>query len=213
MGPTLYPESAGLLTSIINIFSSVVVDNLYFQFHKHDKIGIACLYADYKDQTNQTVPHILGSFLRQFLTSVPEPIPDEVIQKLEDIHHGGRKAETVDILVLLKIRLQQLKCSFICIDAVDELEPKARQQLLNILKELNTNKNTRLFFTGRGHIETEVQQRFGDAQRYDVSANHQDIRGFVRQQIKEDHDLNPEAMDNVLAKCIEDAIVEKSKGM
>ena len=190
-----------------------MIDNLYFKFSKHPNIGIACLYADYKDHTNQTLVHILGSFLRQFLTMVPETIPDEVIQKLDDIRHVGRKVEAEDTLALLKVRLHQLKLAFICIDAVDELEPKVRQQLLNALKELGTNNKIRLFLTGRGHIESEVQKRFKVAQRYNIGANQQDIREFLRQQIQEDHNLNPEAMDELLAKDIEDAIIEKSKGM
>lgn len=157
--------------------------------------------------------HILGSFLRQFLTTIPQPIPDEVVQKLNDIRHGGRKVEIEDILTLLKIRLQQLERAFICIDAIDELNPKARQQLLNELKELVARYKTHIFLTGRGHIESEVHKRFQAARKYELSANKQDIREFVREQIKDDYDLNPEAMDEVLAKDIEDAIVEKSKGM
>ncbi|KAF8436100.1 hypothetical protein BGX38DRAFT_1262515, partial [Terfezia claveryi] len=45
------------------VISSVVIDELYSQFHEYPTIGIACLYADYKDQNNQILVHILGSFL------------------------------------------------------------------------------------------------------------------------------------------------------
>ena len=192
-----------------------MIDNLCFQFHNHPNIGIACLYADYKDQTNQTLAHILGSFLLQLLTTVQEPIPDEVIQKLRDIRHGGRNVEIEHILALLKIRLGQLERAFICIDAIDELEPKVRLQLFNILKELVISNNVRLFLTGRSYVESEVQKRFKVEKRYTVNirASQQDIREFVKQQIQEDYDLNPEEMDTVLAKSIEDAIVEKSDGM
>ena len=174
------------------------------------------MYADYKDQNNQTLAHILGCFLRQFLISSQAPIPDEVIQKLQYIQQQGRKPGTEDILVLLQIRLHQLKRAFVCIDAVDELEPKVRQQLLNLLKDLVTNnKNISLFLTARGHIESEVQKRFRVIREYrvEINASQQDIQQFVRQQIKDDYDLNPEAMDLVLAKDIEDAIIENSKGM
>ena len=197
------------------LYSSAVIDNLYSQLHKHPGIGVSCLYADYKDQNNQTLVHILGSFLRQFLTTVPEPIPNEIIQKLDDIQYKGRKFETEDILALLKVRLHQLKYAFICIDAVDELDPKVRQQLLNVLKELIASNNTRVFFTGRDHVEGEIKKHFEAAEGHtvNISASQQDIREFVRQQIKEDYNLNPDSMDPVLAKSIEDAIIEKSEGM
>ena len=175
------------------------------------------MYADYKDQTNQTLVHILGSFLRQFLTTVPVPIPVEVIKKLQNTHNLGRKLGTEDTLALLKIWLDQLKqlsqTTFICIDAVDELQPLVRQQLLDVLRELVTDYNIRLFLTGRGHIQSEVQKRFEVAQKHEMSPSQQDIRNFVRQKIKEDEHLNPEAMDDVMANDIEGAIIKKSKGM
>ena len=171
------------------------------------------MYADYKDQSNQTLVHILGSFLHQLLTNVPVPVPDEVIQKLQDTRHKGRKLGKEDILDLLKIRLHQLNRIFICIDAVDELESETRQQLLNVLKGLVTNNNIRIFLTGRSHIEGEVQGCLQVVKRYKVtiSASQHDIQEFVRQKITSD--VNPDAMDDVLAKDIIDAIVRKSQGM
>ena len=156
--------------------------------------------------------HILGSFLRQLLITAKVPIPDQVIYNLQDIRGLGGKVGIEDILVLLKMQLQQLKCAFICIDAVDELEPNVRRQLLDTLKELATN-NTRLFLTGRDHVENEIQNRLKTMQRYKatVSAHRQEIEAFVEQKITDD--LNPDAMDEVLAKDIADAIIKKSRGM
>lgn len=141
-----------------------------------------------------------------------EPIPDEVIRKLQEIRYLGGKADTEDILTLLKIRLHQLKRAFICIDAIDELEPKVRLQLFNILKELGTN-NTHLFLTGRNHIENEIQNHLQAIQRNKIviSANPHDIRTFLEQQIKDDS--NPDAMDEVLVGEIIDTIIKKSHGM
>ena len=117
-------------------------------------------------------------------------------------------------MALLKIRLQQLDHAFICIDALDELEPKVRQQLLTVLKDLGPN-NTHVFLTGRGHIESEVQKSLQVLQEYTViiNASERDIQAFITQQLVEDHDLNPEAMDEILAKDIVDMIVAKSQGM
>ena len=189
-----------------------MIDNLNSRFHSNLQIGVAFLYADYKDQTNQTLGNILGSFLHQLLTTARMPIPDEVIQKLEDIRYRRGKVGTEDNLDLLKIQLHQLQCAFICIDAIDELEPKVRRQLLNVLKELGTY-NTRLFFTGRHHIESEVKRSFQVVKKnkVEISASHQDIESFVRQQIVEDP--NSDMMDERLVKEIVGAIVKKSQGM
>ena len=170
------------------------------------------MYADYNDQNIQTLAHILGSFLHQFLTTSQYPIPDEVVEKLQNIRNQGKKVAIEDILALLKIRLHQFQRAFICIDATDELEPRVLQQLLKVLKDLVTN-DTRLFLTGRGHIESEIQKYLQVAERYRVTiaASQQDIQEFVEQQIKDD--LNPEAMNEVLSKDIASAIIKKSQGM
>ena len=171
------------------------------------------MYADYKDQSSQTLVHILGSLLHQFLTNTQTPVLDEIVQKLQKIQHQARKLETGDTLALLKQRLYQLKRAYICIDAIDELEPQVLQQLLNVFKELVTsnNTNTRLFLTGRGHIEIEVQRRLQVVHKVDISASQQDIQEFIRQQIT--NDVNPDAMDEGLAKEIVDTIIKKSQGM
>ena len=170
------------------------------------------MYADYKDQDNQTLGNILGCLLKQLLTTAQEPIPDEIIQYLQDIRHKTKQIRVEDCLALLKKRIHQLKRTFICIDAVDELEPRARQQLFNALKKLKTS-NTRLFLTGRSHVEDEVQKYFKVTQACTVfiSASEQDIRTFVRQQIVDDP--HPDAMDEILAQDIEDAILQRSQGM
>ena len=201
-----------MVTNISQFYSSVVIDDIYSQLINYPDTGIAFLYADYKDQSNQTLVHILGSFLRQFLNTAKEPILDEVIQKLHDIRDKGKKVETEDILALLKLQLHHLKRMFICIDAIDELDPKVLQQLFNALKGLVSN-NTRLFFTGRSHVESEVQKYFQvvEKNKVTISASQQDIQEFVGKQIIDD--LNPDAMDEVLAKDIVDAIIQKSQGM
>ena len=192
------------------LYSSVVVDNLYFLgAEKH--IGIACLYADYKGQCTQTLANILGSILGQFLTTTEQPIPAEIVEKLKSIQRQRKKVATEDI-DMFKIQLHRFGRAFICIDAVDELEPLVRQQLLNALKDLATN-NTRIFLTGREHVKSEVQQHLQVRQKYQaiISAREQDIKEFVEQQIT--NDQIPDAMDEALKKDIVDTLIQKSQKM
>ena len=170
------------------------------------------MYADYNDTKNQTLVHILGSLLHQFLTTEQQPISDEVVKKLQTIRHQGKNVRTEDILTLLKIRLNQFKRAFICIDATDELEPKVLQQLLRELKNLVTN-DTRLFLTGRGHVETEIKKHLQLVPKYNatISASREDIQKFVEQEIRDD--LYPDAIDDMLLKDIGDKIIGKSQGM
>ena len=158
--------------------------------------------------------NILGTFLRQFLATTQTPMPDEVTKKLYHIQKEGGKVGFQDNLALLKTQLHHLKCAFICIDAVDELDPDVRWKLLKELKELGT-KNIRLFFTGREHIASEVEKHFqiSGGNKVIISANQQDIEEFVSQKIQDNRERDPAAMDDILAKAIVDTISAKSQGM
>ena len=194
-----------------SLFSSVVIDDLRSRCP-----NVACLYADYKDQNNQTLVNILGTFLRQFLATTQTPMPDEVTNKLHDIQREGGKVGFQDNLALLRIQLHHLKCAFICIDAIDELDPDVRWKLLKELKELDTeNTRTRIFLTGREHVASEVQKQFQIPERNKViiSATRQDIEEFLNQKIQENRERDSAAMDDILAKAIVDTIIEKSQGM
>ena len=159
--------------------------------------------------------NIFGSILHQLLTTTTEPIPDEVINKLEDIKRRRGKIGMEDCLALLEIQLHRLKYAYICIDALDELEPMVCRKLLNILMELCTsNINIQLFLTGRHYIESEIQKCFQGVRKYAVviSASQQDIEVFLRQQITDDLYME-DGMDEELETDIIDTIVKKSQGM
>ena len=171
------------------------------------------MYGDYKDKKNQTLVNILGTLLHQFLATTQKPVPDEITEKLREIRRENGKIGFQDNLALLKIQLHQLKFAFICIDAIDELDQNVRWKLLKELKELGT-KNTRLFLTGRNYIESEVQKQLpSEKNRVIISATRQDIADFVSENIKEDRDQDPEAMDDILAEDISAIMIEKSQGM
>ena len=189
------------------MYSSVVIDDLRSRCP-----NVACLYAEYNDQKNQTLVNILGAFLRQFLATTQTPISNEITKKLQVIQREGGKTGFEDNLALLKIQLQHLDRAFICIDAIDELDPDVRWKLLKGLEDLGAT-NTCFFLTGRDHIESEVQEVFkiSEANKVVIRATPQDITGFVSEKIRENR--NSKAMDDELAADIINKIIEKSQGM
>lgn len=188
-----------------------MIDNLNARF---PSLGVAWLYSDYRNASNQTLVNILGSFLRQFLTSLPH-IPGNLQARLEDIRKKYKSLETTDALDMLKHALQELEGSFICIDALDELEPNTRRQLLEKLKELSIYKSNRhrLFLTGREHIKSEIHGKFNVPSKYEVeiTASIDDIRKFLLKELAED--INPGAMDKQLEGEIVEELSKRSQGM
>jgi len=196
-----------------------VIDHLNSQVTEQatSRTGVVCLYADYRDWKNQTLVHILGSFLHQLLTGAGLlHIPNEVIDKLEAVEERKTKVELGDVLVMLKFILARVDSSFLCIDALDELEPQTRRKLLDILSnELQLGNKTRLFFTGRPHMQSEVQSYFKiqHDQEVEIIANEHDIRQYVSHKIAEDRRANPDAMNETLESEILLALVARSQGM
>lgn len=197
--------------------SSLVIDHLRSQVTTQSKTAVVCLYADYRDQGNQTVVHILGALLHQYLTSGHIEIPNKVTQTLTDIKKQNKSVELEDVLDMLRVTLVQLDRSFVCIDGIDELEARTRRELLGILpKALSIGKTSiRFFLTGRPHVKGEVQSFFSHSQlqEVDITANLDDIRIYLRYKITQDESVNSETMNERLKREIETTIVAQSQGM
>ena len=201
-----------------SVYSSLVIDHLYSQITRQssNKTGVACLYADYRDWNNQTLIHILGCFLHQLLAGADIPhIPDQVIEKLKEVKKRNTKLGLGDVLAMIKLLLEQLDGIFFCIDALDELEPQTRRRLLDILSMQLGTKTVRLFFTGRPHMQSEVQSFFEIPQEQEVKiiANENDIRQYLSHKITEDRRVNPDAMNKVLECEILATLAARSQGM
>jgi len=188
--------------------SSVVIDKLIM---RHGEANVAYLYCDYRDQTSQTVVNILGSVLRQFLTTACY-VPETIITTLESIKKKGQRVEIEDISKMLKVLVPHLHRSFLCLDALDELESHTRFTLLQALR--TEFGNARIFLTGRPHIEPEVNRALQtqlDAMH--IEANEGDIRGFLIYEIEKDMNINPDDMNEQLREEILEAIISKADGM
>ncbi|KAF8421799.1 hypothetical protein EV426DRAFT_607960, partial [Tirmania nivea] len=106
---------------------------------------------------------------------------------------------------------------FFCIDALDELELQTRRDLLDILNknlQLGT-KAPRLFFTGRPHIQSEVQKYFEihQEQKVEIIAKENDIRQYLHHNIEKDRHVNPDMINKDLENEILTALVARSQGM
>src|ERR1700753_1577331 len=129
--------------------SSLVVDHLLDYYPRREAVGVACFYCDYRDHPNQTLENVLGSLLRQFLTScASSSVYDSWTNMLESIDKEGKRVTLTDILNLMKLVFDSLQLAFVCIDALDELEPSIRNRLLVEIPKI-ANKNTRVFLTAR----------------------------------------------------------------
>ncbi|KAF8435913.1 hypothetical protein BGX38DRAFT_1099857, partial [Terfezia claveryi] len=190
------------------IISSMVIDHLLSHYGEQ---RVAYIYCDYRDKTNQSLDNIMGSILKQHLAITIE-IPDAVVKLLESQQNNIGKA---DASQMLKFVIPQLAASghFLCIDALDELEPGTR---FDLLKAIQTEfGNSRIFLTGRHHIASDVSRilQIPSVDSMQITPNPIDVRAYLSYEIGLDWERNPDDMNEQLKEEILDGIISKTQGM
>ena len=181
--------------------SSLVVDTLCKQAVKANA-AVACFYFDFAAQEEQSAADILGSVLKQIVSGL-EQVPEGIVNAFRDREKvvGGRRLVLTEIVGLLQ-DISSSRCTFICIDALDECEERHRVNLLDSLNQiLQKSPSARIFLTGRPHIRTEVEKHFtGRAATRSITPTKNDMVIFLRAKLAED--AMPDAMDESFAEEI-----------
>ena len=139
-------------------FSSLVVDTLCDEAGEAgEDIFVACFYFDFAAQKEQSAGNMLGSLLKQVVGGFKQ-IPKEIMDAFEKHKRviGGRTLQLPEIVRLLG-SLSSMCPTFFCLDALDECAALHRSKILLSLKEIiQISPPTRVFLTGRPHVEGEV---------------------------------------------------------
>ena len=181
--------------------SSLVIDSLCDQA-RGKNVAVACFYFDFAAQKEQSPTSMLGSLLKQVVGGLGE-VPEEVAEAYEDQKKviGGRAPQLPDVVRMLHTTSSE-KPTFICIDALDECVAEHRVKLLNSLnKILQKSPNTRIFVTGRPHIQDEIERRLPRrVATIHITPRRGDIIRYLRSRL--DEDTTPDAMDSRLEEDI-----------
>ena len=174
--------------------SSLAIDRLCDQVPVDiDSMAVACVYCDYHSQNEQSATGLLGVLLKQVVSAL-EPIPEEVQRTFANSKGGvgGRRLLLPNILEMLGKSLSCLHRVFICIDALDEFPAKHRPELWESLQQIVRKcPNTRVFLTGRFHIQCEIQKYFpGTVEMLSISPKEHDISVYLRMRLKRDSELS-----------------------
>ena len=177
--------------------SSLVIDSLCDQAGGQN-VAVACFYFDFAAQKEQSSTSMLGALLKQVVGGL-EDVPGEIAQAYEDQKKviGGRTPRLSDIVRMLQTTSSK-KRTFICIDALDECVPEHRVKLLNSLNEiLDKSPGTRVFVTGRPHIQDEIEKRIsGRVTTIRIIPKRDDVISYLRTRLNED--TNSDAMNSSL---------------
>ena len=188
-----------------------MIDSLCDQAGGKD-IAIVGLYCDFLTQQEQSTANMLGAILKQLASRgrIPKDIQDAFQKSREEF--GGRGLELSNLVEIMKNIITSLSQVFICIDALDESTPQHRRELLESLREIvRASRNTRIFITGRPHIENETMGGFRKVARIRLSPTQGDIKSYLEMRLSRDTD--PYAMDSELRADILRVIPEKTSKM
>ena len=158
-------------------------------------VTVAGFYFDYATQKEQSPANMLGAVLKQVVSGLEE-VPEEIVRAYEGRKQvmGGRAPQLVDIVKMLQNTVS-VKRTFICIDALDECMAGCRVKILDSLNRvLLSSPGTRMFVTGRPHIEAEVGKRLsGRGTAIRIAPQRHDIISYLHSRL--DEDTAPDAMD------------------
>ena len=189
-------EKRGQILTSCDI-SSLVIDSLCDRAREQNAT-VACFYFDFAAQKEQNTTNMLGALLKQLVCGLEET-PEEISRAYWDQRSavGGRGPLLSDIVRMLQAASSK-KRTFICIDALDECATGHRVKLLDSLNQiLQKCLVTRIFITGRPHIQPEIGRCLaGRVASISISPKRDDIIRYLRSRLHED--TTPDAMDSNL---------------
>ena len=192
--------------------SSLVVDRLCNQARGQNTL-VTCFYFDFAARKEQSATNMLGSLLKQMVSGM-ERIPEDISRAFQEQKQaiGGCGPQIADIMRMLE-GITSSQPTFICIDALDECIGVQRVRVLDSLKRiLEKSPSTRIFVTGRPHIQAEVEKRLaGRTVSVSICPTKGDIIEYLRVKLREDE--TPDAMDARLEEEILEKIPENVSEM
>ena len=192
--------------------SSLLIDTLCKQA-VGENAAVACFYFDFATQEDQSSSTILGSVLKQVVGGLDE-VPERITKAFRNREKviGGQRLALPEVVELLQ-DISSSRCTFICIDALDECPSGHRLKLLDSLNQiLKRSPGAQLFLTGRPHILDEVDKHLtGRVVSRSIKPTNDDIVIFLRAKLKED--TMPDAMDESLEEEIVQNIPRTVSGM
>ena len=199
---------------IRNKISSLVIDNLCEQACG-ENVAVLSLYCDYQTQKDQSAVNIIGSLLSQVALGAGQ-IPSAIKRAFELKQRGHQAIRLPEMLKLFVKTVSLTKRVYICFDAMDELLPENRSELLRSLRQIvREAPNVRLFLTGRPHIRGELDKYLTKgAYIIHIVVDQGDIVRYVSRRMEDDDDDgNPDLMPDDLRNDILKTMLERASEM
>jgi len=168
-------------------------------------VATTCIYCNYKEQAEQTVPNLVASLLRQIVQG-RRAISDDVKSLFERHHHQSTHPTLDQLTDILILEIRMCSKVSIVVDTLDECrkDDATRTLLLQVLRSLPLQVN--LMVTS--HNLPSIGWDFKGAKRLHICAKDDDMRVYIEGRIA----LGPRHLKN-MQEVIVNKIIENTKGM
>jgi len=187
--------------------SSLVIDKLCDEA-ADEHTAVACFYFGFAARSEQSPINMLGSLLRQLVGGLDE-IPEVVVRGFRNEKKviGGKGLQVGGILKMFQT-ITTTRRTFICVDALDECVPEHRVVILESLGQIvQGSRDTRIFVTGRSHVQSEVERKLDGAVTFvSVEPTREGIVKYLSDKLR--NDTTPEIMSSRLKENIIESIPE-----
>lgn len=179
-------------------------------------------YCHRNEEPRRDPKIIMASVVKQLTVPFLPGLPGQVVQsydkRVKDGFASGclELSECLDLIVSL---LEAYSTATIIIDALDEVLPGKRGQLLGILKKiLGSSPKVKIFVSSRNDVDIRLQLEELPYHYIDATNNQGDIERFVRREVEQGIEkkqllrgkLDP---DDALTKEIIQTLITKANGM
>jgi hypothetical protein len=192
----------GYQVLIISMTRSIVVSHLQKVF-KEDNVAVACIYCNYKEQTEQTVPNLVASLLKQ-LVQDHFMASDNVKSLYKDHQKENTFPKLTQLIKALQSEIETYSKVFVIADALDECSEYngARANLLKTLQSLDVN----LMVTSRDL--SSIGREFQNTKCVRIHASDEDVQRYIEGRIPGTRiesfvSGNPTLQDTIVAKVIQ----------
>ncbi|KAH8703664.1 ankyrin repeat-containing domain protein [Talaromyces proteolyticus] len=176
------------LERLVIVFRSLVVKWLEGeQKQRARNAGLAYVYCRPGD-LDQTSEGLLTSLAAQLVMKISMFGVDTLVEGLLPPDE------------LLEFACSRYQRTYICIDAVDEMNGRQRTKLLEELSKIGSNLH--IFITGRDHVKDKIMSQFPAARDLTIKASRVDLEQCIQTRVLESssgwNDIGEQMMDKII---------------
>ena len=165
--------------------------------------AVAYFFCDTKEQRKRTTLGVLRTWVWQLLQKDPERLPE-----IADIYFKGEVPNKINLTEALRKFLRRGGSYWLVLDGLDECEPEARKELLEICSSIV--HDTKLLMVSRD--ESDISQRISKLDsalhgtiRIDPSDNETDIKSYLDDKVQDMSGGDDELESEISSKLSEGA--------